>query len=84
MTKESQIKEYKERIYKAKMEIDFCNDEINKLNGLTEICPHCDGEGKSMTIHRFMPPHKFMICRLCNGIGKITKEDLIKYDEREL
>ena len=35
-------------------------------------CPHCD-EGKVMTIHRFSPPHKYGICKMCKGTGEIRK-----------
>ena len=36
-------------------------------------CPHCDGSGKIMEIHRFRPPHKYMECGMCMGTGEIRK-----------
>lgn len=81
MDKEIKIKEYIERIHKAKQEIEFCNNEIDKINGLTEICPHCKGEGKFMSIHRFMGNHSYINCHICRGKGKITKEELDEFNK---
>ena len=36
-------------------------------------CPHCDGEGKAMTIHRMFGSHKYGICGMCKGTCEIRK-----------
>lgn len=81
MSKETRIKEYQERIYKLKSEIDFCNEQIDELNGLTETCPHCKGEGRFMTIHRMFGQHSYTNCYVCRGKGKITIEEVIEYNK---
>lgn len=69
------------RIQKAENEIEFCNNEINELNGFTEICPHCNGEGRFMTVHRTFSHHSYTSCYICGGKGKVTKETLEIYNK---
>ncbi len=83
MNKEDMILKLRTRIEIANAEIEFCNNEINELNGLIEICPNCEGEGKIMTVHRTFSPHGYMSCYLCRGKGKITKETLQIYNENQ-
>ena len=37
------------------------------------VCPLCDGEGRVMTVHRFLPPHGYGRCGMCKGQGEIMK-----------
>ncbi len=73
MTKEEEVEHYLNRINKAKMEIKFCEEEINMLNGYTETCPHCRGEKRFIKIHRMFGSHVYANCFYCKGKGKVTK-----------
>lgn len=70
---EVEIQLHKSKIERAKAEIKYHEDAILILEGKTEVCPYCDGEGKIMIVHRFMGPHKYISCRVCLGSGKVSK-----------
>jgi len=70
------IEIHKQRIIQHEKAIKYHTEAILRLQGKTEICPHCNGEGKVMTVHRFMGPHVYTKCLICKGTGKLTKEEL--------
>ena len=54
------IEAYRSEIFSCTERIKVLQKEILRLQGKVIDCPHCRGEGKIMTIHRFSGPNEYM------------------------
>lgn len=73
---EVEIQLHKMKIEQAVKKIKYHEDAILRLRGKTEICLHCNGEGKVEVGHSFTKGRIYVPCGTCNGVGKLTKEEL--------